>query len=60
MVWAKNCTRSKENEFILFCDNLKRQVSKLFFNKNVSLEGIVGFGVTSAIDILQPVDTGFG
>ena len=62
--WAKRTLKEavyKENEeFLLFCDNLKGQAHELFLQETRSLNGVVWFGIPDATDIWQPADCNFG
>lgn len=46
------------NEYILFCDNIKRQINLLFLSKVCKHKGIIWRGITNGTHFWEPVDAG--
>ena len=60
--WAQIALKSpveKEDNFVLFCDNLEGQKADLFKDTVKELGGLVWYGVANATDIWQPIDAGY-
>ena len=49
-----------ESKFVLFCDNLTAQCTDEFKNEVSAVTGVVWYGLSSATDLWQPVDSGYG
>ena len=49
----------KEDNFILFCDNLEGKKADLFRDTVKELGALVWYGVADAIDIWLPIDAGY-
>ena len=61
--WAKKTlkqTISDNSKFALFCDNLTAQCTDQFKEEMPNINGVVWYGLASATDLWQSVDSGYG